>query len=268
MAATDANSDRLVYTIENARTSPFTVVRAIGQLRVGQPLDYEAKSSYTVTVSVRDSKDADGNKDTAVDATQNVTITLTNLEEAGTVTLSPTQPSARAQITATLTDPDESIAGTARQRAKSSDGNTGWSIVGANSDSYTPVDGDITSFLRATASYTDGRGANKTANAVTTHVVRSGTNRAPDFGANPASRSFPENADVGYDIGSPVTATDDDSDTLTCTLEGTDKDSFQIVSTSGQIQTKSGVTYDHETDDSYSVTVKADDKKADPTPST
>ena len=45
----------------------------------------------------------------------------------------------------------------------------------------------------------------------------------------------------------PVTAADpDNGDTLTYTLEGADADSFGIDSASGQIQTKSGVTYDHE----------------------
>lgn len=62
VAATDSDSDdRLVYSIQNARTSPFTIVRATGQLQVGQPLDYETKNSYTVTVQVTDSEDVDGN---------------------------------------------------------------------------------------------------------------------------------------------------------------------------------------------------------------
>ena len=61
-------------------------------------------------------------------------------------------------------------------------------------------------------------------------------------------------------IGAPVTATDPDTgDTPAYTLEGADLDSFDIDSASGQIQTKSGVTYDHEVKSSYSVTVKADD---------
>ena len=61
-----------------------------------------------------------------------------------------------------------------------------------------------------------------------------------------------------------MTATDaDPGDTLTYTLEGTDVSSFDIVSTSGQIQTTSGVTYDYEaTKNSYSVTVKASDGTA------
>ena len=49
-------------------------------------------------------------------------------------------------------------------------------------------------------------------------------------------------------------------DTLTYSLEGTDAASFTIDSGTGQIKTKSGVTYNHEaTKNSYTVTVKADD---------
>ena len=44
LTATDLDDDRLVYTLENARTSPFTIVRATGQLQVGEPLDYETTS--------------------------------------------------------------------------------------------------------------------------------------------------------------------------------------------------------------------------------
>ena len=68
-----------------------------------------------------------------------------------------------------------------------------------------------------------------------------------------------ENSAGGTNVGLPVTAADADADTLTYSLEGTDAASFQIVSTNGQIQTKSGATYDYETKSSYSVTVRADD---------
>ena len=42
-------------------------------------------------------------------------------------------------------------------------------------------------------------------------------------------------------------------------MEGTDATAFDIVSTSGRIRTTTGVTYDHEAQSSYAVTVKADD---------
>ena len=90
--------------------------------------------------------------------------------------------------------------------------------------------------------------------------TNSAGNSAPTF-ANPTeTRSVAENSGGGTDVGNPVTATDTDSgDTLTYTLEGTDAAFFQIVSTSGQIRTRSGVTYDHEAKPSYAVIVKADD---------
>ena len=56
-----------------------------------------------------------------------------------------------------------------------------------------------------------------------------------------------------------MTATDGDNDPLIYTLEGTAAASFEIVSTSGQIRTTAGETYDRETQSSYAVTVKADD---------
>ena len=85
------------------------------------------------------------------------------------------------------------------------------------------------------------------------------TNAAPEFSADTDLRTVPENSPTGTSVGDPVTATDDDGDTLTYTLEGTDAASFDIDSSTGQIQTKSGVTYDHEAKSSYSVIVKADD---------
>ena len=90
--------------------------------------------------------------------------------------------------------------------------------------------------------------------------TNSASNSAPTFASSPATRDVAENSPAGTDVGNPVTATDTDSgDPLTYTLEGADAASFQIVSTSGQIRTRSGVTYDHEAQPSYAVIVKADD---------
>ena len=254
VAATDADDDTLTYTLGGTDASSFQIVSTSGQIQTtaGVTYDHEAKSSYSVTVTADVSNSGTDTKD--------VTITVTNLEEPGTVTLSTYQPSTRSAVTATLSDPDEGVTGTTWQWAKSSDGRTGWSNVGTNSDTYTPPDGDLGSFLRATGSYTDGQGPNKTANAVTTHSVQSGSNRAPDFGATDATRSFPEYTGPGENIGDPVTATDPDTgNTLTYSLDATGAVSFDIDSTSGQIKTKSGVTYDHETVPTYPVTVTATD---------
>ena len=242
--------DTPAYTLGGSDAAFFDIDASTGQLRTKAALDHETRSSYTVTVTASDG---------ALTATVDVTVTITNIDEAGTVTLSTDQPPARAEITAALTDPDEGVSGAVWQWERSSDGNTGWAGIGTGSPSYTPVDGDVGYHLRATASYTDGHGPGKTAQAESTQAVQAGANRPPEFDSATATREVPENTEAGENIGAPVTATDPDNDTLTYTLDSADADSFDIDSASGQIQTKPGVTYDHESKSSYSVTVKADD---------
>ena len=67
---------------------------------------------------------------------------------------------------------------------------------------------------------------------------------APVFSANTATRSVAENAEIGANIGTPVIATDADTDTLTYTLGGDDVESFSIVDTSGQLQTKAELNFE------------------------
>ena len=86
------------------------------------------------------------------------------------------------------------------------------------------------------------------------------TNNAPVFSSSNVSRSIAENTAAGQNVGTAVTATDADAgDTLGYTLGGADAASFDFVESSGQIRTKSGVTYDFETKSSYTVTVTASD---------
>ncbi len=68
-----------------------------------------------------------------------------------------------------------------------------------------------------------------------------------------------ENTRAGQNIGSAISASDADSNSLTYSLEGPGADSFTIVSSSGQMRTKSPL--DHEARQSYSVTVKVDDRQ-------
>ena len=88
----------------------------------------------------------------------------------------------------------------------------------------------------------------------------------PEFtDGSDTTRTVPENSAEGTNVGNPLAATDaDTTDTLTYALSGTDASSFTIVSTSGQIQTKTGVTYDFEaTKNSYTGTVGVRDNSAD-----
>ena len=93
--------------------------------------------------------------------------------------------------------------------------------------------------------------------------VAASTNSPPTFSSTTAARSVDENTAAGQNVGAVLTATDSDGDTLTYTLEGTDAASFDLDTTttvgSARIQTKTGVTYNHEAKSTYTVVVKADD---------
>ena len=272
VTATDT-SDTLTYGLEGADAAAFEIDSTSGQIEVatGTTLDYDTKTSYSVTVSVRDSKDDFGDADTATDDTIDVAITVTNVDEDGAVTLAPPQPQVGTALTATLSDPDGTVSGTTWVWESSADGNTGWTAAsGATStvttSSYTPVDADLGRYLRATAAYTDPQGSGKTADAVSDNPVqaRPVTNSAPEFPAPTTTRAVDEDTVGGGNVGEPVTATDtDNGDTLTYGLEGDDAAAFEIDSTSGQIKLASGTTLDFETESSYSVIVSVRDSKDD-----
>ena len=259
VTATDSG-DILTYTLGGTDAASFKIGETSGQLQTRDALDYEAKSSYTVTVSVSDGKNASYDADTATDATTDVTIDVTNVDEPGKVTLSSSQPQEGTGLTATLTDPDGDITGLTWRWARADSKNGFFTDINtARSATFTPGTGDVDKFLRTTATYIDGEDSNKTAMKVLTNNVQAApkNNSPPTFtDGDTVTRSVAENKPVGQNIGDRIDATDG-SDTLTYTLGGTDAASFAIVATSGQLQTKSAL--DYETKSSYSVTVTATD---------
>ena len=81
VAATDANGDVLAYSLSGADAASFTIDAATGEISVapGVSLDFDTRSSHSVTAAVSDGNDADGNpEDTPTeDATIAVTIEVT-----------------------------------------------------------------------------------------------------------------------------------------------------------------------------------------------
>ena len=108
----------------------------------------------------------------AVYTTDEVTVTWTAGDQAGTLNLSPSQPHVGTQIRATLTDPDGDVTGESWSWERSSD-QVDWSVIaGADSASYTPASSDVGYYLRATVSYTDSHGWGKSAQAVSANSVQ------------------------------------------------------------------------------------------------
>ena len=154
-----------------------------------------------------------------------MTVKVTNVEETGTVTLSPTQALVGAQLTATLADPDGSVVSVSWSWEISSDKSSWNSISGESSATYTPVAGDVGKYLRAKASYTDGHGERED-RIFGPDQCGEDVQQAARFprqygGGKSQTRTVAENTPAGRSIGAPVAATDPDAsagDRLTYTL--------------------------------------------------
>ena len=195
---------------------------------------------------------------------QALTVTVNNLDEAGSLTLSSEYPQVDTALAAILTEPDIVSANTWVWE-RSTNRSTWTKIDSATSDSYTPVDDDMNHYLRVTVTYTDGHGepGSKNLQRTSTNRVRArpGDNNRPGFSDATTTRSVEENTAAGRNIGDPIVATDVDDDPLTYSLDATGESVFAIDSRSGQLQTKAAL--DHEDTPSYSVTVTATDPSGD-----
>ena len=241
-SATDPEGEDIVWTLTGDDMEDFTIVG--GVLRFASSPNFEAAAddntdnTYEVTVNASDGTNS---------STEEVTIAVTNVEEAGTVTLSTLQPQVGVEIDAELTDPD----------AGGTTASPTWSwlrgstvIEGATTAAYTPVQADAGSFLTAKATYRDAEDADndKTAEGRSYRAARSapsGTS-APVFpdtdlsttGVQTAqTRMVAENTPAGRNIGAPVVASDP-GDVLTYSLTGTNADQFELDRVTGQLRTK------------------------------
>ena len=171
VAATDPDTgDTLTYSLSGPDAGSFALVGQ-GQLQTKAALDHETTASYTVTISVRDSKDDSGTADTATDDTITVTINVTNEEEAGTVSLSPDPPTVDEVLTASLSDPDGGVTNLTWTWETSANSAGPWTTIdGETAATYTPVADDARQYLRATASYGDDQGTGRSAQAVSAEV--------------------------------------------------------------------------------------------------
>ena len=85
-AATDPESDALTYAVAGTDAAAFAISGA-GVLTLNSAANHETKSSYIVSVTVHDGKDAAGAADTSVDATLDLTVTVDDtLEPPGVPT--------------------------------------------------------------------------------------------------------------------------------------------------------------------------------------
>ena len=146
------------------------------------PVDSNRDNEYMVTVVATDAGVDSKNKMTAE---RDVVVTITNVDETGTVTLSTEQPKVGIALTAMLEDPDGVVADSVKWTWYKSDDDDVADVNAiemATSDTYTPEDEDIGGALSARASYTDDHGAGKSKAKQTANVVVANlANVAPKF---------------------------------------------------------------------------------------
>ena len=248
----DPEGDTLAWSVDN---SDFWI-SSRGQLYFFTPPSFEGQRTYSVTVEATDDG---GLPDSLI-----LSITVTDMEEEGVVTVTPPRGWAdvQTQFSADLTDDDGSETNITWQWARSPNGRSGWvDIAGATSSSYTADAGDVGAYLRATAFYEDRRGSNKTAQSAPTGRIdelKPATNRAPAFEGATSTRSIGQGTAAGRAIGVPLQTTDEDTDdVLTYSLSGVDGDHFDIGRTTGQLRTKA--VLDPQVQRIYAVTVSVHD---------
>ena len=248
--AYDQDGDAIRWSLGGRDQSLFTIDG--GVLAFMEPPDYEQPRSgarggrlaernvYRVTVE-------------ASGGTHDVAVTVTDLDESGTVTIDRRQPQVDRPLGASLSDEDEGVTAERWRWSRSDDGRTWTDIEGATAPRRSPEAADVGMYLRTTVSYSDRFGRDKTAWAVSAYRVEARTlsNAAPSFADHDddedtphvdVARSVAENTAVGWSIGRPVSATDEDDDVLfyelldTPDLEDGGGDArFTIDSASGQI---------------------------------
>ena len=234
--ATDPEGEAVRWSLL-AGADDFSIGESDGELRFTTPPDYktDADNDYAVTVEA-----SDGSNTTSLA----VTVTVTNVDEAGSLTLSSVQPQVGTALTATLTDP-EGVGPTDWVWERSQDKQTWEEIKGASvaGETYTPGAADLGAYLRVSVTYTDGAETDKFVQIVSPHAVRTApvNNESPAFTETTTTRTVSVNARAGSRVGASVRA-EDPGDPLTYTLDETDPDAacFSIDWISGQLTVGSG----------------------------
>ena len=180
IASSEEDRDDITWIVTGTDAAHFTVDAPGGALRFDvdpvapniipklpdfeSPDDADADNDYEITLRAQ--------VGATISSPYAVIVTVTDVDEAGVISLSSARPSKDSALTATLNDPDGVTAGTALWQWERSTGRNAWAVIdGGTAASYTPVAADTNTFLRVTATYADEHGTGKTVSEVAPNVV-------------------------------------------------------------------------------------------------
>ena len=273
LSDTDFEYDRTPYTIDEVSVSDS------GQLRFSLTADLTGAHRAALALHVdgssgsfafSDATDPAGSHtyqwlDTGLDWSSVPPVTLRLRHTAPTFPGKPTNLTATGngstQIDLGWDAPDPGTAAITGYRIEVwADAVTGWTDLVANTGNadttyaHTGLSAGDTRHYRVSAININGTSVASDERSATTLT------NVPVFTDATATRMVAENSAADTDVGDAFPeATDADGDPLTYSMEGTDTASFTFDASTRQIKTKTGVTYNFEAKNTYSVTVKADD---------
>ena len=254
--ATDPDGHRLTYNLTGPDSASFAVDTGSGQLRTlsGVTYDFEDNDRYSVELEADDPYG--GN------ATIGVAIHVADVDEPPDVPDRPqVQPASSTSLTVTWTAPTNTGPNIFDYDVQYRTGsgnfdpwphdNTGTTTTITNLDVNKRYE------VQVRAHNDEGESRWSPSGFGTTSA-----NLPPVFDeGGSATRSLEENTPSGRNIGGPVTATDPEGSEVSYRFDSGDTEGFAIDPNTGQLKTGTGVTYDFETKDRYTVRVEAQDEQ-------
>ena len=178
IASSEEDREGLDWILSGADANRFSIGNPGGVLRFDidpiapdvslQPPDFEDPADantdnvYSVTLAASDGTDT---------VTLDVSVTVGDENEAGTLSLDSPRPRFGEALTANVTDPDGDVSAITWKWERSA-GRNAWVVIdGTTAASYTPTAADTGAYLRVTADYTDRHDVGQTAQRVAPNAV-------------------------------------------------------------------------------------------------
>jgi len=241
VTATDADGDTLIYSISDGDADSFDINSSTGVVTFKNAPDYEAKTSYSFTVTVSDGNDATEN------ATQAIMISISNVSDSAPIIHPPFTAEVKenqfSAIEVNATDPDGDTL------TYAIDNTNDFTISDAGVVTFNTVPDFESGKISYNPTVEVSDGTNKVSQAITISIININDN-VPTFTSD-TNATVEENQLSAIDID----ATDADGDTLLYAISGADTDSFDINSSTGVVTFKTEPDYETKTSYNFTATV-------------
>ena len=259
LTASDSNDDTLKYSLDGPDARSFEI-DSIGQIKTRSGITYNfesGKNSYNVTVNVHDGKDIASVVDPKIDDTIDVAISLTDANDAPTITGGAPARSILEDTTVvgTYTASDEDASDTLTWDVEPADDGDFFQINSDGELSFksapdfeTREDADKDNDYEVTVKVADGSGESAT---LPVTVTVTNVNEVPVIDAGSDSFAVDENTATTTIVQTYEASDTDAASNLTWTLGGTDAGAFSITRNSqghGELRFRSVPDYEHPDD--------------------